>query len=143
MAAYYRRAVMSGTSQPAYSRSVFINVLSVAQLLDNKTIYNNSSANLKIAVSGGKSPYTINYTRNGVVQTPINNYTGGTISTGLLATGTYDYALTSVTDADGYEACSLGAGITITVLSDLDVRKIQHLSLLTRSHPFILIMLLI
>jgi len=118
-AAYYRRVVRSGTSLPVNSDAVFINVLAIAHLLDNIATYNNSSANFKVNISGGTAPFIIRYRRNGVAQTRIENYYSGTgISTGILTTGTYVYRLTSVTDADGNEACDLGDDITVTVLSD-------------------------
>jgi hypothetical protein len=61
-------------------------------------------------------PYTINYTRNGVAQTPIPGYTSGTdINTLILTTGTYTYALTSVTDLNNCSVESLGTPIVITV----------------------------
>jgi len=37
------------------------------------------------------------------------------VSTGILTTGTYVYTLTSVVDADGCNAQSLGTPITVTV----------------------------
>jgi hypothetical protein len=90
-----------------------------AQLHDSKRIYTNTSTTFNVAITGGVPPYTINYTRNGTPQPVVNNYTSGTaISTGILTTGTYNYALTSVTDANGCGAQDLGSSITITVLSD-------------------------
>jgi hypothetical protein len=123
-AAYYRRVVRSGSSLPVNSDAVLINVLAIAQLFDNITIYNNSSANFKVTISGGTGPFTIRYRKNGITQTSIENYYSGTaITTGILTTGTYVYRLTSVTDENGYEACDLGTEITVTVLSDLDERS--------------------
>jgi hypothetical protein len=116
---YYRRTVTSGTYLPVYSNYVLITVstqITLVQLHDNITIENNTSTNFNIVVSGGISPYTVNYTRNGVAQPTINNYVSGTnISTGTLTTGVYTYALTSVTDADGCAAQSLGTTIIVTV----------------------------
>ena len=116
---YYRRTVISGTYSPVNSNSVLITVsasISLAQLHDNITINNNTSANINVVITGGTSPYTINYRRNGVAQTAISNYISGTaISTGVLTTGTYTYALTSVTDSRGCVAQSLGNTITVTV----------------------------
>ncbi|MBK7710165.1 MAG: DUF4082 domain-containing protein [Bacteroidales bacterium] len=90
--------------------------ITLAQLHDNISIPTNTSANINVAISGRTSPYTINYTRNGTAQTPLTNYTSGTnISTGVLANGVYNYVLTSVTDARGCTATSLGTGITVTV----------------------------
>jgi hypothetical protein len=83
------------------------------------TIDNNTSANFNITVTGGISPYTINYTFNGISQAAIINYVSGTdISTGNLTTGIYVYSLTSVTDATGCTAEDLGTSITITVRED-------------------------
>jgi hypothetical protein len=93
--------------------------ITLAQLHDNITIYNNTSTNFNIVISGGTPPYTINYTRNGIAQATINNYFSGTdISTGVLSTGTYIYTLTSVTDANSHVAQNLGTSITITVTDD-------------------------
>ncbi len=65
----------------------------------------NTSTNFNVDITGGTPPYTINYTRNGIAQPTINNYASGTdISTGILTTGIYNYALTSVIDANGCEA---------------------------------------
>ena len=73
---------------------------------------------INVSITGGISPYTIKYTRNGLAQSSISNYTSGTpISTGILPAGTYLYALTSVTDLNGCIAQSLGSGITITATS--------------------------
>ena len=116
---YYRRTVTSGNYTPVQSNSVLITVsplITLAQLHDNITISNNASTDFNVTISGGISPYTINYTRNGVVQSTINNYVSSTnISTGVLTTGEYIYALTSVADVNGCEAQSLGIPITVTV----------------------------
>ena len=72
---------MSGTYSPVNSNSVLITVsasLSLAQLHDNITINNNTSANINVVITGGTFPYTINYRRNGVAQTAISNYISGT-----------------------------------------------------------------
>jgi len=114
---YFRRGVISGSCTPVYSASVLVSLystLTLAQLNSDASICNNSSTNFMVAITGGTSPYTVNYTRNGVAQTAITNYiSGSNISTGNLSTGSYVYALTSVTDSHGCTAQSLGTSITI------------------------------
>ncbi len=86
-----------------------------AQLYDNASICSGATTNFNIAMTGGTSPYTVNYTKNGVAQAPLVNYISGTnISTGPLLINT-TYVLTSVTDANGCSALSLGNSILITV----------------------------
>ena len=115
---YFRLNVTSGNIT-ASSLPVMIEVNSqfeLAQLLDNITIFNNTATNLKVSINGGTPPYIINYERNGIPQTPVSGYySGSDISTGVLGSGTYTYSLTSVTDAKGCPAQSLGTGITVTV----------------------------
>ena len=116
---YFRRKVTSDTYTPVNSASVLITVspqITLAQLHDNITINNNSSTNINVVISGGTSPYAINYSRNGSAQSAINNYlSGANISTGILNTGLYTYSLTSATDAKGCVAQSLGTNIAVTV----------------------------
>ena len=116
---YFRRTVISGILAPVYSASVRITVfpqITLAQLHDNITINNNSSANINVAITGGTAPFTISFSRNGMPQSPVTNYTSGSnISTGILTTGIYNYSLTSVTDANGCAAANLGTGIAVTV----------------------------
>ncbi|GEM_PF-817410 len=117
---WFRREVTSGDCS-SNSNTVLITVLGQisAQLHDSKSIANNTSTDFNIVISGGTSPYTINYSRNGTGQTPLTNYTGGSsISTGVLTTGSYTYTLTSVRDAGGCYSQDLGTSITITVLPD-------------------------
>ena len=91
-------------------------MVTLAQLNGTATIDNNTSANFNIVITGGTSPFTANFTRNGVAQPAVNNYVSGSnISTGVLTTGVYTYVLTSVTDAAGCVAQSLGTEIVITV----------------------------
>ena len=122
---YYRRTVTSGSYSPVNSSPVLITVspqVTLAQLHDNISIGNNTSTNFNVVISGGTSPFTINYTRNAVAQSAITNYFSGTnISTGVLTTGVYTYALTSVTDAYGCAAQSLGTNITVTVTDNGDL----------------------
>lgn len=116
---WYRRTVASGCT--ANSNTVKITLyqpVNAAQLYDNRTINENTSTTFKVDVSGGTSPYTINYTVNGVTQPAITNYISGTdLSTGILKAGTYVYSLTSVNDKNGCNAQSLGRNLTETVLS--------------------------
>ncbi len=117
---YFRRTVTSNFYTPVQSTSVLITVLppvTLAQLHNDITIYSNTSTNFNVDISGGTPPYNINYTRNGITQPTINNYASGTdISTGILTTGIYNYTLTSVTDANGCEAMSLGTNVSVNVI---------------------------
>lgn len=118
-ATWYRRLVTDGANSKAASNAVKITVnpgINLAQIQYNLHTFNNTSTNLKVMISGGISPYTINYTRDGVAQDPIQNYISGTdIPTGVLSDGIYTYSLTSVTGANGCGALSLGSPVTVTV----------------------------
>lgn len=122
---WFRRNVTSGECSAVTSNTVLINVLShisLSQLHDSRRILTGTSTEFYISVTGGVAPYAIQYTRNGVQQAPLNNYTSGsTLSTGVLTTGTYTYTLLSLSDANGCNSQNLGTSITITVLSDLTV----------------------
>lgn len=115
---YYRRLVTSGAftaSSPAI-RILVNSPFTLAQLQNDITIFENSSTNLKIDISGGTPPYTLEYSRNEEPQSIIQNYRSGSeVNTSLLDTGSYNYVLTSVTDALGCHPQSLGNGITVTV----------------------------
>ena len=114
----YRAFVQNSPCTGEYSsaRTIIVRPQYSAQLHDDVSICNNSSANFNIVLSGGASPYTINYTRNGTPQAQLNNYVSGTnVPTGVLTTGNYVYALTSVADANSCNAQSFGTSITVTV----------------------------
>jgi hypothetical protein len=114
---YFRRLVTSG-GLTAFSNTILITVdplFSNAQLQGNIEIYENTSTFLKVLLTGGTPPYTIEYTRNNISQSPVTNYLSGTdIYTGILPVGTYEYSLTSVTDALGCDALLLGGSVTVT-----------------------------
>lgn len=117
---WFRRNATSGCT--ASSNSVRINMypqVGSAQLHDDKTISENTSTTFNIGLSGGSSPYTVNYMVNGIPQQAVTNYvSGNNLSTGILTAGTYIYSLTSVRDLNGCNAQSLGTSITITVLGE-------------------------
>ncbi len=113
----YRAYVQNSPCSAVYSniRTIVVRPQYNAQLHDNASICNNASTTFFITLSGGSSPYTINYTKNGVAQPALNNYVNNTpVNTGNLAVNT-TYALTSVTDANGCSAQNLGSSILITV----------------------------
>ncbi len=114
----YRAFVQNSPCSGVYStiRTIVVRPQYTAQLHDDISICNNTSTSFNIVLSAGTSPYTINYTRNGTAQPQLNNYVSGTnVPTGVLTTGTYVYTLTSVVDANGCNAQSLGTSITVTV----------------------------
>ncbi len=137
---WFRRNAGSGNCSIVASNTLLVNVfneVSLAQLHDSKRILTGTSTNIYIIVTGGISPYTINYSCNGISQTPITGYTSGSsISTGTLATGTYTYTLTSVTDANNCSAQNLGSGITITAVSDLTVLSNTALVIVNSSSSY-------
>lgn len=115
---YFRLNVTSGNIT-ASSQSVMVEVnprFELAQLLDNITIFNSTATNIKVNINGGTPPYVINYELNGIPQPSVTEYLAGyDISTGVLSSGAYTYSLTSVTDANGCSAESLGTSITVIV----------------------------
>ncbi len=77
-----------------------------------------ASTNLTVTIAGGAgaSPYTVNYTANGVPQAPVVGYiSGNNIVVSPAVTTTY--VLTSVTDSNGCPALSLlpAGGVVVTV----------------------------
>lgn len=117
---WYRLKVTSGCSVNSSPVKISVNSrISINQHDENITIDNNTSATFNFSISGGTSPYIVDYTLNGIEQSPIGNYTSGaSISTGILTTGEYSYILTYVTDDEGCLAQGPGNSITVTVLSD-------------------------
>ena len=83
----YRAFVQNSPCSGVYSsnRSIVVRPQYNAQLHDNASICNNTSTTFFITLSGGTSPYTINYTKNGVAQPALNNYVNNTpVNTGNL-----------------------------------------------------------
>jgi hypothetical protein len=136
---YYRCSVISGPYLPVQSLPVHVTVLtpvSLAQLERDTSIFNNTSTNFSINITGGAPPYNIIYTRNGIQQPPIVDYTSGSnISSGILTTGNYIYALTSVTFGSGCSAVNLGSSITIKVLPDYSIFDDAPVSYITNGTP--------
>jgi hypothetical protein len=115
----FRRAVTSGEMTTYTSPAHILVNAPIAQLMGGLTIYENTSTFFTIDISEGLGPYRVEYTRNGIPQTTLTSYTSGTeIFTGSLPAGTYIYELTSVSDASGCGAQSLGTTITIAVAND-------------------------
>jgi hypothetical protein len=117
---WFRRIAYSGGCS-ASSASLNITVLhaiTLAQLHDTKRITPGTSTTINITIDGGTPPFIVSYNMNGTAQPALTNYTSGTgFSTGILNEGNYIYTLTSVTDANGCSAQSLGSGIIITASS--------------------------
>ena len=84
---YYRRVVTSGSYTPVNSNTVQITVspqVTLAQLHDDAQIEGGTSTTFNIVVTGGTAPYTVNYTRNGSVQSALTGYVSGSpVSTGV------------------------------------------------------------
>jgi hypothetical protein len=113
----YRAYVQNSPCSGVYSsnRTIVVYPQFSAQLHDDASICINSSTTFNIVMSAGTSPYTVNYTKNGVAQPALNNYVSGTtVNTGPLGVNT-TYIITSVTDANSCSAQSLGTSILITV----------------------------
>ena len=115
----YRAEVKNGACPSTFSGIQTIVVrprFQVSQLHDDISICNNTATDLNVTLTGGTSPYTVNYTRNGTPQTALPGYISGTnFSTGILTTNTYVYAITSVTDAFNCPVESTGTNVTVTV----------------------------
>lgn len=114
---FYRRRVTSGGIS-INGQAVYIRVdkpFYSAKLNADMTIYSNTSAFINIELSGGTSPYSIHYDRNGASQPNLSEYKSGTgVYTGILDSGSYVYSISSVVDAYGCSPQSLGTNITIT-----------------------------
>ncbi len=115
---YYRRTVESG-NLTSYTSSVLIDVnnpFPSAQFQSSISIYENTSTNLSVDITGGTPPYTIDYTRNETSSFTISNYqSGADINTGSLPAGIYEFEITSLTDSFGCHPQSTGTSITVTV----------------------------
>jgi len=96
---------INGTVVPA---TVITSVMSATQ-----PICAGESANLQVAITGGRSPYQLVYT-NGSTPVTINNYTSGT-NIPVSPTGNTTYTVVSVTDADGILSTGNTGSAVITV----------------------------
>lgn len=96
--------------------TIVVNPLPTAQVDDNVAVcLNDASPTVTFTGAGGTAPYTINYTLNGVAQTPIvTNGDTYTISAPTNAVGFYQYQLVDVTDASS-TICSQNQNTYITV----------------------------
>ncbi len=83
-----------------------------ASLSGTTSVCSGVSTNLAVAITGGKSPFSIVYT--GGSGGSLTNYVSGT-SIPVSSTGTVTYSLTSVTDANGCAVASLSSSGTATV----------------------------
>ena len=64
--------------------------------------YGDANSWIRSVITSGAPPYTIEYTRNGILQPDITNYTSGSnYDLGMLAPGTYTYEITEVRDLCG------------------------------------------
>ncbi|MGF1587445.1 MAG: hypothetical protein ACFCUM_19165, partial [Bacteroidales bacterium] len=114
----YRALVKNGVCADEYSdiRTIIVRPrFQLAQLGNNHGICSSASTTIRVTMTGGVGPYTVNYTANGVPRPQINGYVSGAdINTGVLFSDT-QYELTSVTDANGCPVESLGTPIDILV----------------------------
>ncbi|HLP74082.1 MAG TPA: PKD-like domain-containing protein, partial [Bacteroidales bacterium] len=119
----FRAIVKNGSCAeiPSSSRTIIVRPeFQLAQLHDDVSICNNTAANFNIVLTGGTSPYTVNYTKNATPLTAGPGYVSGTnISTGILTTGSYVYTITSAIDANGCSVTSAGTQITVTAGASL------------------------
>jgi len=114
---YFRRVVISAGIS-AGSLPVLITVdneFSLAQIQGPATSPVNNTVTLNFILNGGTPPYTIEYSCNGIAkETIITSGNTTPVSTGNLVTGTYEYELTSVTDALGCSPQIMGGELVIT-----------------------------
>lgn len=103
-------------------------VIAAAALTGSGNTCSGSSSFIKITITGGTSPYIINYTRNGIPQIPITGYLSGSdFNLGILSGGTYVITLTSVVDAMGstLPAVALPSPYSITIVPQGQVNTLS------------------
>ena len=91
----------------------------IATLTGNGNVCFGVASTIKSVITGGASPYTINYTRNGVAQPAITPYlSNADYPLGVLPVGTYNYLVTSITDNCGNSVPPGGLpGVYIVIVS--------------------------
>lgn len=139
---YYKRLVIDAACGTKGSNYALITVQQPAaqMYIDRNAIGYGASANLSVIIEGGTPPYIINYSVNGEVQEPIENYASGSgFSTGFLTTGEYEYALISVSDAGGCNASTNGSPVTLEVNNEwtYDFTYIDRSSMVADGWDFI------
>lgn len=97
---------------------VNVNELPVATIAGTASFCQNSpSGDITFTGSGGTPPYTIDYTLNGVPQTPIVTNGSTTIQPPTSTPGTYTYALTSISESSSLQ-CSQAQSQSIVITID-------------------------
>ena len=104
---------------PAVSDQVTISIgtpLTAATLTGSGDVCFGPASSLSSVLTGGAPPYTIVYTKNGVAQAPVTPYASGNpIPLGVLAPGTYNFQITSVTDPCGNSVPAIGLPPVYTI----------------------------
>jgi hypothetical protein len=118
---FYAVAVNVTTNCSRTLNTITVNVnprFELAQLHQSQNICINFAADIRVNMTGGVGPFTVNYSANGFAQAARTNYVSGTLfSTGVLTVDT-EFVITSVTDANGCPVESTGTSITISVGSN-------------------------